>query len=337
MKRNKFLDFAKGILILLVCIGHANQHVVHLDHDFWQDPLFKTIYMFHMPLFMAIAGYFSYQGINNSSSMFLYLKKRLISYLLPIFSWAVILQVAAFCFNHTQPNENVLFLIARSLPTLWFLWAILWSVILSAFANLFGKYRLLLFLIIFIFTLLLPDRSILLLFKYIFPFFVIGFYCNNIDFSQIQPSKRKIAILFLFIASSVCFFFWEKKSYIYVTGMRIFIENIQNIIFRWIAGVIVSAFFILLLYYIFSSCKGMLNRMFVVAGRNSIYIYILQVYLLDLIIKPLTGLFPSRLGILFSDLTSVIVGFMLTFICLSIGFLLSINKYTALILFGKVK
>lgn len=64
--RNTFLDFAKGVLILLVVIGHAIQFVTYHNLDFWGDPFFKAIYMFHMPLFMAIAGYLSHPGIIKS-------------------------------------------------------------------------------------------------------------------------------------------------------------------------------------------------------------------------------------------------------------------------------
>lgn len=85
-----FLDFSKGMLILLVVIGHAIQYVAYQDKGFWQDPIFKAIYIFHMPLFMAIAGYLSYRGIAGSTNLSLHIKSRAISYLLPIFSWAII-------------------------------------------------------------------------------------------------------------------------------------------------------------------------------------------------------------------------------------------------------
>ena len=69
MQRNEFLDFTKGVLIILVSIGHTVQYVIYHNHDFWEDPIFKAIYLFHMPLFMAVAGYLSFQGIAQATDL----------------------------------------------------------------------------------------------------------------------------------------------------------------------------------------------------------------------------------------------------------------------------
>lgn len=61
-KRNDFFDIAKGIAILLVVIGHAIQY---FSEDWQTNPLFLCIIMFHMPLFMAISGYFLYPSIGK--------------------------------------------------------------------------------------------------------------------------------------------------------------------------------------------------------------------------------------------------------------------------------
>ncbi|MGY4327249.1 surface polysaccharide O-acyltransferase-like enzyme [Bradyrhizobium sp. LB7.2] len=57
--RDLSLDFAKGALIVLVIVGHLIQYVIYRDDGFWYSPYYKSIYMFHMPLFMAISGYLS--------------------------------------------------------------------------------------------------------------------------------------------------------------------------------------------------------------------------------------------------------------------------------------
>ena len=64
-KRNPFLDFLKGILIVLVTTGHTLQFLVHQGQGFWSDPMLKAIYMFHMPLFMGVSGYVSYRGLQG--------------------------------------------------------------------------------------------------------------------------------------------------------------------------------------------------------------------------------------------------------------------------------
>lgn len=47
MVRNKKLDMVKGILILLVVLGHGKEGIIH-----------DIIFLFHMPLFLILSGFF---------------------------------------------------------------------------------------------------------------------------------------------------------------------------------------------------------------------------------------------------------------------------------------
>ncbi len=62
--RDSSLDITKGILIFLVVWGHAIQFGFGYNYEevgcYWKDNVFKGIYSFHMPLFMAISGYLFY-------------------------------------------------------------------------------------------------------------------------------------------------------------------------------------------------------------------------------------------------------------------------------------
>ena len=64
-RRDYFIDFAKGISILLVLWGHCIQYMSAGTVDFFEDNAFKVIYSFHMPLFMLLSGYVSYWGRNK--------------------------------------------------------------------------------------------------------------------------------------------------------------------------------------------------------------------------------------------------------------------------------
>jgi fucose 4-O-acetylase-like acetyltransferase len=52
-----FVDILRGWLILLVTYGHTIQAIYGGRETVFSDPVFQTIYMFHMPLFMAISGF----------------------------------------------------------------------------------------------------------------------------------------------------------------------------------------------------------------------------------------------------------------------------------------
>ena len=70
-KRIYWVDCAKGILIVLMVIGHniqfgsgAEMLSENLYYDNW---IFKIIYSFHMPCLMLISGFFSYYSIQKKN------------------------------------------------------------------------------------------------------------------------------------------------------------------------------------------------------------------------------------------------------------------------------
>ena len=63
---NQSIDFVKGILILLVFLGHLIIGKI-------EDNLVRYfIYSFHMPLFIGISGYlFNFNSLNNNPKVFI--------------------------------------------------------------------------------------------------------------------------------------------------------------------------------------------------------------------------------------------------------------------------
>ena len=59
MKRDKSLDIAKGIAILLMMYGHLRYTYVNMD------TLYSWIYSFHMPFFMYITGVLTNKKAEN--------------------------------------------------------------------------------------------------------------------------------------------------------------------------------------------------------------------------------------------------------------------------------
>ena len=61
--RDAFWDMVKALLIFLVILGHSVQFILYpADKGIalvFADSLFKGIYLFHMPCFIAISGYFA--------------------------------------------------------------------------------------------------------------------------------------------------------------------------------------------------------------------------------------------------------------------------------------
>lgn len=85
--RDPYWDTVKGLLIFLVLLGHCIQFI-HLGNNFYAHPLFKAIYLFHMPLFALISGYFAYGSIQRRGRK--YLVNSTIHLLVPSITVAII-------------------------------------------------------------------------------------------------------------------------------------------------------------------------------------------------------------------------------------------------------
>ncbi len=334
MHRSDFLDIIKGILIMLVCIGHASQYAIHQNGGFWQDPLYKAIYMFHMPLFMAVAGYLFFGGLAKAVSLTHYVTYRSVALLVPIFSWTILYKITFFFITDKIAFEQLpLEIIRYAVTSQWFLWALFGSIVLTAIAVSAGKYRTFLIVILFLTSLALPEVPLFSLFKYILLFFIAGFYfasCKGF-------SERNVRVLLLPLAIGSClgFMIWEKDTYVYVTGMTLVSDNIPNIMTRWLVGGVVSIFFVSFLFCSYSVIPTNIRKMLILAGKNSIYIYILQAVMFKVILKPAYHFLPPVSSIVLGDLLAVLIGVLVTYACLFMGNIISLNKTCAFLLFGK--
>lgn len=65
--RDPYWDIVKGLLIFLVVFGHSIQYVKYgyFSGGCFSHPIFKAIYLFHMPLFALVSGYFSVSSISR--------------------------------------------------------------------------------------------------------------------------------------------------------------------------------------------------------------------------------------------------------------------------------
>lgn len=88
--RNILFDIIKGVAIYLVVLGHSIQYLMG---DGWQENvLAKCIYMFHMPLFIFISGYF-FSSSADKSSIGDFVKKKFVRILLPSITYGLMMIV----------------------------------------------------------------------------------------------------------------------------------------------------------------------------------------------------------------------------------------------------
>lgn len=99
--RSQYIDFAKGLGIILVVIGHACVP---------SEEIGKMIYLFHMPMFFLISGIL----YNGNSDLKTYIKKKVLSLYIPFVVWNVLFTIIESIVFH----ENTVTTIKTIIPIL---------------------------------------------------------------------------------------------------------------------------------------------------------------------------------------------------------------------------
>lgn len=114
LKRNTAIDFAKGIAIILVVLGHTCQLVCGTS------TLELVIQTVQMPFFMFLSGYCAFYSFPIKDRMAL-LKKKLFGLYLPYCSWSIILLlITRLSYINTPPSPIEVFTTLIS-SDFWFL------------------------------------------------------------------------------------------------------------------------------------------------------------------------------------------------------------------------
>lgn len=335
IQRSNYIDFCKGILILLVSIGHAIQCAAYQETDFFQDPTFKAIYMFHMPLFMAISGYVSFGSIAKTPPG-KFISTKAFSLLMPIFVWEILFKISTMLvFKREFTADLSLIMLTEAVQSLWFLWALFACLALTAIANKFGRYSLAASLVFFIVSLFISDKGIIPLFKYTYPYFLLGYYISFFNVKNTLISIKKFILPIFAIATIFLFILWQEKTYVYVTGMAITQENIQNIILRYVSGFFASGFFLCIFYRIHENLNVTIKNTVISFGKDSLYIYIISQYLFIFVTKISLHYFERAGSHLQAAAISLSVGIFITLVCWIGGNIIAKNRIAARLLFGK--
>nr|WP_283806892.1 nodulation factor fucose acetyltransferase NolL [Bradyrhizobium sp. ORS 285] len=217
--RDLSLDFTKGVLIVLVIVGHLIQYIIYRDDGFWCSPYFKWIYMFHMPLFMAISGYLSCRALLQKS-LACAVWDRALQLLLPMLFWCAVLEtvkLAAFPSPHDATGFS-LALLYDVVGTYWFVWAAFICFLFVKLLLIFDRSLPLLLLLSVVAVELTPlTISIVPLIKYTYPFFCLGFAFSQsrAHWTRMRGGYKLLLIAFVYIAACASFLVWHRDTYVY--------------------------------------------------------------------------------------------------------------------------
>lgn len=324
--RNFFIDIIKGLAIFLMIWGHCIQYCcVNTEIDFFNNYVFKFIYSFHMPLFMLVSGYLFFYSFSKRDLKQLLIYKTQ-SLLQPIlFGSIFIFLITTVPLNLLNGNIKILFNGGgwiEKIPSLWFLWSVLSSAVVTSIVCKTTKklhIQIPLFLIMSVVVAFFPNRDLNL---YMYPYFVLGFYFAKYknSFSKIIHNTKYLCLALF----PILLFFYEKKHYIYTTGIFSSSYSLYQMIkidlFRWLIGLVGSIFIITILEIIYKKItqkvkKPMISITLSRVGEKSIQFYVISVPILSVYLPFMLSKVLSVLNIenIFAKNT-LIYNFVFTFI-----------------------
>jgi fucose 4-O-acetylase-like acetyltransferase len=252
-----------------------------------------------------------------------------------IFPWAILYKTASFAvFAGESLIALPLTILREAIDGLWFLWALLASLILTAMIKAMRWQFWPVYVLTGVIVLLLPDGGNLTMFKYMFPYFGAG-YCVASWGNRVLPPKCEWALfLGASVASVTLYCLWNKQTYISSSGMALVEGNYYNVLLRFAAGLFASISMLFVMNHLFHRTPVWLKHLIEQFGQDSIYIYIVQVYVFKVILR-LAHAYDPFTNRVVGQVVAVVMGIGVAWLCWMGGRLLSTNETLGLILFGK--
>jgi fucose 4-O-acetylase-like acetyltransferase len=271
--RDYYFDNAKFLLIVFVVFGHFLRP--YIAENTFIHSLYVWIFLFHMPAFVLISGYFS-KNFHKKG----YLKKVTQKILIPYVIFQLLYSVY-YSFLYEDDYLSLDFLIPH-----WGLWFLLslfcWNVMLYIFAKIPKTYAISLTILMGILIGLTDIEKFLSLSRTFtfFPFFLFGFLLKKKHFERLfQPRVRFLSVILLVSAFAVVHFAFPNLQEEWLYGSKSYetlgVNEEMGVLFR------------LLLYgvsFLMTLCFMSLipNRQLTISnlGTRTFYVYILHGFIL---------------------------------------------------------
>ena len=271
-ERNYLIDNLKVVLMLMVVFGHVIEYYIK-SSDLLMG-IYIFIYLFHMPLFVFISGYFSK---NVEKCRVGILKSLLIPYVFFNIVWYVIASIwtGEFIFSLFNPGW-----------TLWYLISLfIWRLLIKYLSKI--KYIIAISILGSLIISIIPNSyslGFILRTVTFLPFFLIGYFTKERTINNIKSINKgfSFGIIVLFVGVSYFItinnllnykFFYNSQSY-YDTGL----STLEGMIFR---GLLYIAAIVLGICIINITPKSKL--LFTGIAKSTMNIYVFHIYLVVLL------------------------------------------------------
>ncbi|MED3655912.1 acyltransferase family protein [Heyndrickxia sporothermodurans] len=315
-KRSLYFDNAKLILIFLVVFGHVISPLKGNDDLLFT--LYTVIFLFHMPAFILISGYFA-KGYRKKGYLLKSVKKILLPYL-------IFQAIYSFFYFINGDEKSLTFDFLQPHWTLWFLLSLFcWNVLIYAFAKL--KWIGLIVAVAIGIAIGYVDQvgnylSLSRTFVF-FPYFLLGFLIEQKHINWIKNMKFSAVIGVLIILSTFLLFglSFPKDAVPWLLGSSSY-ADMGNV--EWFDGLFRMLQYLLTLVVIFGffALVPATGSKLTIIGQRTLYIYLLHGFIIKIIETAVSD----------ETLESISQNYLLLFIfsfalCLILGSYL-IKKYT---------
>jgi fucose 4-O-acetylase-like acetyltransferase len=310
--RSKFFDNAKFALIFLVVFGHMISPLK--EHDKILFTLYTVIYLFHMPAFIFISGYFA-KGYRKKG----YLLKSIQKILLPYFLFQMIYSIVYYLIGKEKSLE------IDFLQPHWSLWFLLslffWNLMLYAFARFKWKGFVLAVILGIGIGYIDEVGSFLSLSRtfVFFPYFLLGFLFNGEQLKNLIRTKYSVPVGIVILTLTLIIFGSDlsKDSVSWLLGDESYQAMGSKQLTDGLLRAIQYAFTITVIFGFFSLIPSNQYRITKI-GERTLYVYLLHGFIIKFIQSFLPDVFLENYVFL---LTASLI------VCLTLGSFL-IKKYT---------
>lgn len=333
MVKNRIIwaDSLKGILMLLVILGHSIQ--VTMGDACETCHIWNLIYSFHMPVFMAVSGWLMYKQTIGWGGQKL-IGRRAQQLLIPYLIWSLIV----FIKNGVYSIDSFINIFERPDKYYWFLWILFWINVLyhltyfvASKFDIKSDYILIGLCVILAGIMILFNPRVfgIQLLAYFFLSFTFGYYIHK---SKCLQTDNKIILFVLFLIWVVLGWYWSMHE---LPSWMPIIPHVPTAVLQYSYREITAAIAIYVILNGAQYClngSNYLNQWMSKFGEVSLGLYVIHLFYLSYIVDALLSMLPmcSTIGII---VLTCIISFIISYITIV---LLLKNKYMSRFLLGKL-
>lgn len=331
------IDAVKAIAIVLVVFGHCLQYgsgaYFSENSLFFQNPAFKAIYSFHMPLFFAISGYLFFVSVQKRSFLDT-LKSRTISLLVPVFCWSIIQRF--FLVLIEKQNIDLPWVIdtlKSCLTNFWFLWTLFFCTCVVLLIRKLFRDHIAAYIVVLLLLQFMPNWLHLHYLAFMYPYFAGAYLLHK--YHVLRHFKKKSII---YLTAGISFVAWlallcafREEHYIYTTGICILqndpLTQLLINMYRYAVGV-VGTIFVIALVSTITSPPVWLQKCCCFVGSRTLGVYILNTFF-NIILAKLTVNMQLNYG------WALVETIVIVLVALVITYVLEKTKITRRLLLGR--